>query len=305
MPLAYIYIRSEFYHGASRVQRAINRAYGAGPIGENTCGSGYNSISTYTVVQKHTSAARKRLSSSRLKTPRQARNQGTKSFCVSGHVNNPCVVKEMSIPLKDLVEKHCDGVIGGWDHPLGIVPGGSSVPILPRKLCEEVFRMNLDSLKDTRLSHVSPSSTNTSPAVNAHPAAKANLDAKRDGPHGRRPHSPRQDLHAPRIDEAGRRKDDLRVGDAAVWPIQGLMRHFCPEVERRIAEYRAANGLVRFGGKLKSDTDFSLAVPDNLGANLIDGPRARVQRDTWGGVLSFVEEDCMMNEGEDVGKLMQ
>ncbi|KAG9092762.1 NADH dehydrogenase [ubiquinone] flavoprotein 1, mitochondrial [Ceratobasidium sp. UAMH 11750] len=38
---AYIYTRSEFYHGASRVQQAINRAYGAGPIGENTCGSGY------------------------------------------------------------------------------------------------------------------------------------------------------------------------------------------------------------------------------------------------------------------------
>jgi len=28
------------------------------------------------------------------------------------------------------------------------------------------------------------------------------------------------------------------LGDAAAWPIQGLFRHFRPEVERRIEEYR-------------------------------------------------------------------
>ena len=28
------------------------------------------------------------------------------------------------------------------------------------------------------------------------------------------------------------------LGDAAAWPIQGLMRHFRPEVERRIKEYQ-------------------------------------------------------------------
>ena len=68
------------------------------------------------------------------------RNQGTKLFCISGHVNNPCVVEEeMSIPLKELVEKHCGGVIGGWDNLLGIIPGGSSVPVLPIKKCEEVL----------------------------------------------------------------------------------------------------------------------------------------------------------------------
>ncbi|HBU98464.1 NADH-ubiquinone oxidoreductase-F iron-sulfur binding region domain-containing protein, partial [Thalassospira lucentensis] len=29
------------------------------------------------------------------------------------------------------------------------------------------------------------------------------------------------------------------LGDAAAWPIQGLIRHFRPEMERRIKEYRA------------------------------------------------------------------
>lgn len=58
------------------------------------------------------------------------------------------------------------------------------------------------------------------------------------------------------------------LGDAAAWPIQGLMRHFRPEVENRIAQFRAANGPVLFGGKLKSEVDDTLAVPDNLGAQL-------------------------------------
>ncbi len=58
------------------------------------------------------------------------------------------------------------------------------------------------------------------------------------------------------------------LGDAAAWPIQGLMRHFRPEVEKRIATFRAENGPVLFGGRLKSQTDPTLALPDNLGVNL-------------------------------------
>ncbi len=30
------------------------------------------------------------------------------------------------------------------------------------------------------------------------------------------------------------------LGDAAAWPVQGLIRHFRPELERRIAQYRAS-----------------------------------------------------------------
>ena len=59
------------------------------------------------------------------------------------------------------------------------------------------------------------------------------------------------------------------LGDAAAWPIQGLMRHFRPEVERRISEFRAQNGPVMFGGRLLSQVeDRTLALPDNLGGNL-------------------------------------
>lgn len=55
-------------------------------------------------------------------------------FNISGHVNNPCTVEEeMSIPLKELIERHAGGVTGGWENLLAIIPGGSSVPLLPRK----------------------------------------------------------------------------------------------------------------------------------------------------------------------------
>ncbi|WP_339040993.1 NADH-quinone oxidoreductase subunit NuoF [Candidatus Lariskella endosymbiont of Hedychridium roseum] len=74
-------------------------------------------------------------------------NSGTKIFCISGHVNKPCNVEEaMSIPLKELIEEHAGGVIGGWDNLLAVIPGGSSVPLLPKNVCDTVI-MDFDSLK--------------------------------------------------------------------------------------------------------------------------------------------------------------
>jgi NADH dehydrogenase (ubiquinone) flavoprotein 1 len=74
-------------------------------------------------------------------------NAGTKLFCISGHVNNPCTVEEeMSIPLKELIERHCKGVRGGWNNLLAIIPGGSSVPLIKKDVCETVL-MDFDALK--------------------------------------------------------------------------------------------------------------------------------------------------------------
>merc|ERR1711966_610672 len=67
-------------------------------------------------------------------------NRGTKLFCISGHVNKPCTVEEeMSISLRELVEKHCGGVRGGWDNLLAVIPGGSSTPLLPKSICDDVL----------------------------------------------------------------------------------------------------------------------------------------------------------------------
>merc|ERR1719182_207883 len=74
-------------------------------------------------------------------------NSGTKLFCISGHVNNPITVEEeMSIPLKDLIEKHAGGVRGGWDNLLAIIPGGSSVPMIKKDVCDVVLT-DFDDLK--------------------------------------------------------------------------------------------------------------------------------------------------------------
>ena len=75
-------------------------------------------------------------------------NTGSKIFCISGQVNKPCnVEEELGVPLKYLIQKYAGDVIGGWENLLAIIPGGSSVPLLPKTECENVL-MDFDSLKN-------------------------------------------------------------------------------------------------------------------------------------------------------------
>ena len=75
-------------------------------------------------------------------------NKGTKLFQISGHVERPCVVEEaMSIPFKELIEKHCGGIRGGWDNLLAVIPGGSSVPLVPASQIMDA-PMDFDGLKE-------------------------------------------------------------------------------------------------------------------------------------------------------------
>src|SRR6201999_2973023 len=78
------------------------------------------------------------------------KNEGTKLFQISGHVVKPCVVEEaMSIPFRELIEKHAGGIRGGWDNLLAVIPGGSSTPVLPKEMCETAL-MDFDSLRDMK-----------------------------------------------------------------------------------------------------------------------------------------------------------
>ena len=78
-------------------------------------------------------------------------NTGTKIFCISGHVNKPCnIEEELGIPLKELIEKYSGGVIGGWNNLLAVIPGGASVPLIPKKICDDVH-MDFDSLGNISL----------------------------------------------------------------------------------------------------------------------------------------------------------
>src|SRR5262249_42124212 len=186
------------------------------------------------------------------------KNTGTKVYCISGHVNNPCNVEEaMGIPLKELIEKYAGGVRGGWDNLLGIIPGGASVPVLPKSICDTVL-MDFDSLREvksglgTAAVIVMDKSTDIVAAIERlshfymHESC-GQCTPCREGTGWMwrvMKRMVRGDADVAEIDALLDVTTEVEghticaLGDAAAWPIQGLIRHFRPEVERRIAERR-------------------------------------------------------------------
>jgi len=187
----------------------------------------------------------------------RANNTGTKLFNISGHVNNPCTVEEeMSIPLKELIEKHAGGVIGGWENLKGIIPGGSSTPVLTRATCSTVL-MDFDSLKEagsglgTAAIIVMDQSTDIIRAITRLAAfykheSCGQCTPCREGTGWLWRMMERMALGNATVEEIDLLEEVTRqieghticaLGDAAAWPIQGLIRHFRPEIEQRIADY--------------------------------------------------------------------
>jgi NADH-quinone oxidoreductase subunit F len=187
-------------------------------------------------------------------------NAGTKLFCISGHVNKPCTVEEaMSIPLRELIETHCGGVRGGWDNLLAVIPGGSSVPVLPKSICDDVL-MDFDALKavqsglGTAAVIVMDKSTDIVKAIARlskfymHESC-GQCTPCREGTGWMwrvMDRLVRGEAEVPEIDllqEVTKQVEGHTIcalGDAAAWPIQGLIRHFRPELEARIAAYKNA-----------------------------------------------------------------
>jgi NADH-quinone oxidoreductase subunit F len=185
-------------------------------------------------------------------------NAGTKVFCISGHVNKPCNVEEaMSIPLRELIEKHAGGVRGGWDNLLAVIPGGSSVPLLPKQICDTVL-MDFDALRDVQ------SGLGTAGVIvmdkSADPIAAIARLARfykhescgqctpcREGTGWMwrvMERLVRGEAEPSEIDllfEVTKQVEGHTIcalGDAAAWPIQGLIRHFRPVIEDRIRTKR-------------------------------------------------------------------
>ncbi|MEO1658683.1 MAG: NADH-quinone oxidoreductase subunit NuoF [Pseudomonadota bacterium] len=191
-------------------------------------------------------------------------NHGTKVFCVSGHVNKPCnVEEEMSIPLKTLIDRHCGGVRGGWDNLKAVIPGGSSVRCLPKDICDDVL-MDFDALREhqsglgTAAVIVMDKSTDMVRAIarisyfykhescgQCTPCREGTgwmwrvLNRMADG-----------DAEMWEIDKlldvAGQIEGHTicALGDAAAWPVQGLIQHFRHEIEEKITNYRKGPGHV-------------------------------------------------------------
>jgi NADH-quinone oxidoreductase subunit F len=191
------------------------------------------------------------------------KNAGTKLFCISGHVNKPCnVEEELGIPLRELIDTYAGGVRGGWDNLLGVIPGGASVPVLPKSICDTVL-MDFDSLRDvksglgTAAVMVMDKSTDIIKAI-----ARLSQFYKhescgqctpcREGTGWmmrvmNRMVQGRADLEEIDMLEQVTRQVEghtiCALGDAAAWPIQGLIRHFRPEMEARIAAYKNGRGM--------------------------------------------------------------
>jgi NADH-quinone oxidoreductase subunit F len=188
------------------------------------------------------------------------KNEGTKVFCISGHVNTPCNVEEaMGIPLKELVERHAGGVRGGWDNLLAVIPGGASVPCIPKSICDTVL-MDFDALRDvksglgTAAVIVMDKSTDIIKAI-----ARLAKFYKHESCGQCTPcregtgwmwrvmeRMVKGNASVEEIDMLLNVSYEIEghticaLGDAAAWPIQGLIRHFRPEMEQRIKDYRDA-----------------------------------------------------------------
>ena len=190
-------------------------------------------------------------------------NTGSKLFCISGHVNRPCnVEEEMGIPLRELIEKHAGGVRGGWDNLLAIIPGGSSTPLLPRSVCSTVT-MDFDALKDagsglgTAGVIVMDKSTDVVKAISRlsyfykHESC-GQCTPCREGTGWmwrmmERLVRGEAEIHEiDTLEQVTRQVEGHTIcalGDAAAWPIQGLIKNFRPEIERRIVAHQAASAV--------------------------------------------------------------
>ena len=192
------------------------------------------------------------------------KNEGTKLFQISGHVNKPCVVEEaLSIPFRELIDRHAGGIRGGWDNLLAVIPGGSSVPLVP---AHEIMDapMDFDGLKalgsglGTAAVIVMDKSTDIVRAIarlsyfykhescgQCTPCREGTgwmwrtMERLREG-----------DGTSATIDQLLDVTKQIEghsicaLGDAAAWPIQGLIKHFRPEMERRIMERNGSTDIL-------------------------------------------------------------
>ncbi len=189
-------------------------------------------------------------------------NAGTKIFCISGHVNNPCnVEEELGIPLRELIDKYAGGVRGGWDNLLAVIPGGSSVPMLPKATCDTVL-MDFDSLKaeksglGTAAVIVMDKSTDLIKAIARLSRFYKHESCGQCTPCREGTGWMWRVMERLVTGQAEPSEIDMllevtyqveghticALGDAAAWPIQGLIRHFRPVIEQRIADYKTSRG---------------------------------------------------------------
>lgn len=185
------------------------------------------------------------------------RNTGTKLFNISGHVNTPTTVEEtMSIPLQELIERHCGGVKGGWDNLAAIIPGGSSTPMVPKDVCEKMM-MDFDDCVANQTALGTAAVIVMSKDADLVRCISRLMDFYKHESCGQcTPCREGVDWMAKILQrwvrgEAKKSEIDMlwevskrienhticALADGAAWPVQGLIRHFRPQLEERFAPY--------------------------------------------------------------------
>ena len=186
-------------------------------------------------------------------------NTGTKLFCISGHISKPCNVEEsMGIPLRELLETHAGGVRDGWDNLLAVIPGGSSMPLVPAgQEWADSLVMDFDGCRDkksalgTAAVIVMDKSTDIVRAMTRISYFYKHESCGQCTPCREGMGWMWRVLTRMAEGRAQKREIDMLMqvtqqieghticafGDGAAWPVQGLLRHFRPEIERRIDEY--------------------------------------------------------------------
>ncbi|EKE73322.1 MULTISPECIES: NADH-quinone oxidoreductase subunit NuoF [Roseobacteraceae] len=181
-------------------------------------------------------------------------NVGTKLFALTGHVNTPCVFEEsMSMPVRELIERHGGGIRGGWDNLKAIIPGGASCPILPKDALEDAI-MDFDWMRENKSSFgtgcmiIMDNSVDVIKAVwrlasfFKHESC-GQCTPCREGTGWMMRVMDRLVTGDAEIEEIDMLLDVTKqveghticaLGDAAAWPIQGLIRHYREEIEDRI-----------------------------------------------------------------------
>jgi NADH-quinone oxidoreductase subunit F len=186
-------------------------------------------------------------------------NTGTKLFCISGHVNKPCnVEEEMGIPFRELIDRHCGGIRGGTDNLLAVIPGGSSVPLVPAHQILDC-PLDFDSLRDlksglgTAAVIVMDKSTDVIQAISRIAYFYKHESCGQCTPCREGTGWMWRVLERMARGRAEKSEIDMlldvsyqieghticALGDAAAWPVQGLIRHFRPLIEQRIDQYSA------------------------------------------------------------------
>ena len=164
----------------------------------------------------------------------------------------------MSIPLRELIDKHCGGVRGGWKNLKAVIPGVRRFRCLPASVCDDCdhgLRLAARAAKSglgTAAVIVMDQSTDVIKAIwrlskfYKHESC-GQCTPCREGTGWMMRVMDRLVTGEAEPSEIDMLLDVTKqveghticaLGDAAAWPIQGLIRHFRDEIEDRIKAKR-------------------------------------------------------------------